>query len=188
MSIKLLNDPWILCFSLNNIITLDVRDLLLQRRQCYTLVVRTSLRHGPERNLLQNSDLRGRKKKFLPESLPPLQCYLNFYHHVTGCGQPPSGHIALCQKQSQPKEPTSFFFAWHHDLLITYQLKTWNVTKEEKGEYRKRRQEQEKGSLGDRVDVRSGPIIISYDSSIFTKRLTLYKVTFSIFFFFWYRK
>ena len=137
---------------------------------------------------LQNSDLRGRKKKFLPESLPPLQCYLNFYHHVTGCGQPPSGHIALCQKQSQPKEPTSFFFAWHHDLLITYQLKTWNVTKEEKGEYRKRRQEQEKGSLGDRVDVRSGPIIISYDSSIFTKRLTLYKVTFSIFFFFWYRK
>lgn len=58
---------------------------------------------------LWNSDLRGHKKKFLPESFPPLQCYLNFYHHVAGCGQAPSRHIALCQKQSQPKEPTSFF-------------------------------------------------------------------------------
>ena len=53
--------------------------------------------------------LSSSKKNFLPESLPPLQCYLNFHHHVTGCRQAPSGHIALFQKQLQPKEPTSFF-------------------------------------------------------------------------------
>ena len=34
MSIKIFSDPWNLCFSLNNIITLDVGDLLWQRRPC----------------------------------------------------------------------------------------------------------------------------------------------------------
>lgn len=71
-----------------------------------------------ERCCLQNSDLRGRTN-FLPASLPPLWCHLNSHHHVTGCSQAPSGHTALCQKQSQQNEPTSFF-AWQHDLLITY--------------------------------------------------------------------
>ena len=82
ISIKIFSDPWNLCFSLNNIITLDAGDLLWQGRPCYNPVVRTSLRHGPGKMLPSEFRFEGTHKlptcisstSLVPFEFPP-SCY-----------------------------------------------------------------------------------------------------------------